>query len=85
MAKIVNVSFCLPYYTCMKDAVGLLSKVKVAKHANRRWCLSSYIPTGKYEKTDRANEFYKSEVGVPIIPTSTERSITFCCHKNQLV
>ena len=56
------------------SAFRLLSKVKAAKHASRRWCLSSYIPTGKYEKTDRANEFYKSEVGVPIIPTSTERS-----------
>ena len=39
----------------------LLSKVKAAKHTSRRWCFSSDIPTGKYEKTDRANEFYKSE------------------------
>ena len=57
------------------SAFRLLSKVKAAKHASQRWCLSSDIPTGKYEKIDRANKFYKSELGLPIIPTSTERSI----------
>ena len=46
------------------SAFRLLSKVKAAKHTSRtcrRWRLSSDIPTGKYEKNDRANEFYKSE------------------------
>ena len=46
------------------SAFRLLSKVKAAKHTSRiyrRWCLSSDIPTGKYEKNDQAKEFYKSE------------------------
>ena len=43
---------------------------------SRTWYLSSDMPTRKYEKTDRANEIYKSELGLPIIPTSTERSIS---------
>ena len=43
------------------SAFGLLSKVKAAKLASHRWCLSSDIPTGKCEKTDRANDFYMSE------------------------
>ena len=53
----------------------LLSKVKAAILTTRTWYLSSDMPTRKYEKTDRANEIYKSELGLPIIPTSTERSI----------
>ena len=57
------------------SAFRLLSKVKAAKLTSRTWCLSSKIPTGKYEKTDRANEIYKSELGLPIIPTGTERRI----------
>ena len=60
------------------SAFRLLSKVKAAKLTSRTWCLSSDIPTGKHEKTDRVNEIYKSELGLPIIPTSTERSITLC-------
>ena len=54
----------------------LLSKVKAAILTTRTWYLSSDIPTRKYKKTDRANEIYKSELGLLIIPTSTERSIS---------
>ena len=43
------------------SAFRLLSKVKAAKHKSRRWRLSSDNPTGKCEKTDLANKFYKSE------------------------
>ena len=57
------------------SAFRLLSKVKAAILTTRTWYLSSDIPTRKYEKTDRANEIYKSELGLPIILTSTERSI----------
>ena len=53
----------------------LLSKVKAAILTTWTWYLSSDMPTRKYEKTDRANEIYKSELGLPIIPSSTERSI----------
>ena len=56
-------------------AFRLLSKVKAAILTTRTWYLSSDMPTRKYEKTDRANTIYKSELGLPIIPTSTERSI----------
>ena len=56
-------------------AFRLLSKVKAAILTTRTWYLSSDMPTRKYEKTDRANKIYKSELGLPIIPTSTERSI----------
>ena len=56
-------------------AFRLLSKVKAAILTTRTWYLSSDMPTRKYEKIDRANEIYKSELGLPIIPTCTERSI----------
>ena len=54
----------------------LLSKGKAATLTTRTWYLYSDMPTRKYEKTDRANEIYKSELRIPIIPTITERSIT---------
>ena len=57
-------------------AFRLLSKVKAAIITTRTWYLSSDMPTRKYEKIDRANEIYKSELGLPIIPTCTERSIS---------
>ena len=57
------------------SAFRLLSKVKAAILTTRTWYLSSDMPTRKYEKTNRANEIYKSELGLPIIPTSTERRI----------
>ena len=57
------------------SAFRLLSKVKAAILTTRTWYLSSNMPTRKYEKTDRANEIYKSELGLPIIPTITKRSI----------
>ena len=57
------------------SAFHLLSKVKAAILTTLTGYLSSDMPTRKYEKTDRANEIYKSELGLPIIPTSTERSI----------
>ena len=57
------------------SAFRLLSKVKAAILTTRTWYLSSDMPTRKYEKTDQVNEIYKSELGLPIIPTSTERSI----------
>ena len=56
-------------------AFHLLSKVKAAIITTRTWYLSSDMPTRKYEKIDRANEIYKSELGLLIIPTCTERSI----------
>ena len=56
-------------------AFRLLSKVKAAIITTRTWYLSSNMPTRKYEKIDRANEIYKSELRLPIIPTCTERSI----------
>ena len=59
------------------SAFRLFSKVQAAKPISKRWCLSSDILTGKYEKTDQVNEFYKSKLGLPIIPTSTERSTTY--------
>ena len=52
------------------SAFRLLSKVKAAILTTRTWYLSSDMPTRKSEKTDRANEIYKSELGLPIIPNA---------------
>ena len=59
------------------SAFRLLSKVKVAILTTWTWYLSSDMPTRNYKKTDRENEIYKLELVLPIIPTSTERSIMY--------